>query len=219
MNYTLENWIITQYSSVLEISDQGINLSEKHEIFRCPSGWFLIVNTVLELMINASSETMVTQIEEVKGSLLITYIRPKNKEDDYIIGLCDMAEHISQTACEICGQQGQMVNIHHLPARCSVHNEFYFNNQEDISLKKPPCKVNKLGKRLDEMITILHERVVAQKNHGTMPDVKFKRVEKENGKLCIDYCGGNEMTQGMVDLLLWYSLKIDADTGQVIKRG
>jgi len=106
-----------------------------------------------------------------------------------------------------------------LAARCSVHSECYFNNQEDASLKKPSCKVNKLGKRLDQMICILYERILAQNNHGTMPDVIFKRVVKENGELCIDYCGGNEMTKGMVDLLIWYSLKIDADTGQVIKRG
>jgi len=219
MHHTLENWVITQYSSVLAFSDNGMNLSAKREVFRCPNGWFLIVNTVLELMINSSSRVMVTKIEEVKGSLVITYTCPKNEDDEYIIGLCDMAEHISQTACEICGQEGQMLNINYSAARCSVHSEYYFNNQEDVSLKKPSCKVNKFGKRLDQMIGILYERVLAQNTHGTMPDVEFKRVAKENSELCIDYCGGNEMTRGMVDLLIWYSLKIDADTGQVIKRG
>jgi len=218
MHHTLENWITTQYPLALEISDKEINLSESHEIFRCPSGWFLIVNTVLELIIDISSEARVTQIEEENGSLLITYIAPSNEDSDYVFGLCDMAKLISQTACEICGQQGQMLKNHTLAARCSAHNGLSFSYEETDSFKKPPFNVNKLGKRWGQMINTLYERVLALKNDGSMPDVKFNQVIKENGKLCIDYCGGNEVTHGMVDLLLLYSLKIDADTGQVIRR-
>jgi len=218
MHHTLENWVITQYSSVLEFSENGINLSKKREIFRCPSGWFLIVNTVLELMINPPSKVMVTKIEEVKGSLLITYTASSNEDSDYVFGLCDMAKLISKTACEICGQQGQMLQNDNLAARCSVHNELSFNYEETDSFKNPPFDVNKLGKRWGQMISTLYERVLALTNDGSMPDVKFNRVIKENGKLCIDYCGGNEVTHGMVDLLLLYSLKIDADTGQVRRR-
>ena len=218
MYHTLENWITTQYSPALELSDKGINLSESHEIFSCPSGWFLIVNSVLELIIDVSSEVWVTQIEEENGSLLITYTAPSSEDCDYVFGLCDMAKLISQTACEICGQQGQMLQNDNLAARCSVHNELSFNYEETDSFKNPPFDVNKLGKRWGQMISTLYERVLALKHDGSMPDVKFNQVIKENGELCIDYCGGNEVTHGMVDLLLLYSLKIDADTGQVRRR-
>ena len=50
----------------------------------------------------------------------------------------------------------------------------------------------------------------------TEPVVVFTQITQTNGKLDIQYTGGNNKTKGMVSLLEAYSEKIDKETGRIL---
>jgi len=218
MNYKLENWLIEEYPSLFEMTDNEIKEIYNQEKFPCRGGWFLIINTVFELLVKRSSEVKIIQVEETYGFLLVTFSNYKNKDYDYIFGICNMAHNLSQITCEICGQQGSMFNGRYLTARCKLHNGLSIRNQEDGVLDKLPFRVDNLGDRWYQMVVTLYEKILMHQKCNEMPEVIITQVEKTNGKLCIGYYGGDESTQGMIEFLLAYSMKINDDTGQVISR-
>lgn len=67
-----------------------------------------------------------------------------------------------------------------------------------------------------EMIVYLDDEIKMHQIYNDMPAGIFTKIEKLNGKLSIDYEGGNEVTKGMISLIEAYSAKVDEETGQVL---
>jgi len=218
MNYKLENWLVTEYPSLFEMTDKEIKAINSREKFPCRSGWFLIISTVFELLVKRSSEVKINQVEETYGFLLVTFSNYQNKDYDYIFGVCNMAYALSEISCEICGQQGSMFTGQHVTARCKLHNGLSLRDQEDGVLDNLPFRVDNLGDRWYQMVVTLYEKILMHQKCNEMPEVTITQVEKANGKLVIGYYGGDESTQGMIELLQAYSMKINDNTGKVLSR-
>ena len=91
----------------------------------CNDGWFNIINMLcrnIQSRLNWQKEipqVVVTQVKEKFGSLRFYY----DGGDQYISGLVDMAEAISEVTCEVCGEPGEARQVGWHKVLCETHHQ------------------------------------------------------------------------------------------------
>jgi hypothetical protein len=101
---------------------------DKTYIVGCGEGWFEIINRLCDLIQNhldyinnQEAQVVITYIKEKYGGLSVFY----RGGDQYTNGAITMAELLSYTICEICGDQGTPGSPEDngwVTTRCSKHN-------------------------------------------------------------------------------------------------
>jgi hypothetical protein len=93
--------------------------------FEYSDGWFNIINMLcrnIQSRLNWKKEipqVVVTQVKEKFGSLRFYY----DGGDEYIAGLVDMAEAISEVTCEVCGTPGETRQVGWHKVLCETHHQ------------------------------------------------------------------------------------------------
>ena len=72
----------------------------------CGDGWLRLIDRALGSMKQRNSDFQIRQIKEKFGALRI-YTDISN-DDEFVWGIKDMAESISTTICEECGDSGRV---------------------------------------------------------------------------------------------------------------
>jgi len=91
----------------------------------CNNGWFNIINMLcrnIQSHLNWKKEipqVVVTQVKEKFGSLRFYY----DGGDEYVSGLVDMAEAISEVTCEVCGEPGEARQVGWHKVLCEAHHQ------------------------------------------------------------------------------------------------
>jgi hypothetical protein len=91
--------------------------------FECSDGWFNLLDNLCKSIMgyqkyNKTSSVHVNQVKEKFGSLRFYY----TGGDDYIDGMVRLAEVISETTCEECGDAGKIdYSAGWLRCRCDKH--------------------------------------------------------------------------------------------------
>lgn len=128
-----------------------------------------------------------------------------------------MAHTLSEIICEKCSKKGNFYTTKKGASSCEQHSGSWppplINIEFIVSL---PLKENSFGSMWHEMIVYLDDEIKMHQIYNDMPAGIFTKIEKLNGKLSIDYEGGNEVTKGMISLIEAYSAKVDEETGQVL---
>ncbi len=89
--------------------------------------------------------------------------------------------------------------------RCEDHKISDQHKKETVNINDLPFDANAIGIVWSEMIALLFRQIKMHVDYDSMPPVNFKKIENTDGKLFIKYSGGNDVTKGMIDLLVKYS--------------
>ncbi len=179
----------------------------------CDDGWFQLIDVLSKLIVAHYPDATAILIKEKYGTLRFHLAHYPN--DNYLFGLINMAESISEIVCEKCGHNGDMYYHNWVKVRCEkhkVHNEY---KKEVIDLNGLPFDINDIGSMRSEMIVILLRQINMHEKYNQMPPVNFTKFEVISDKLSIKYAGGNRNTAGMVDLLIKYANTVDPETGAI----
>jgi len=214
MNDEFKNLLFKNFPSLYkEQTDQ--KLFQPIE-FECQNGWFSLIETVSETVVNKSSIVKVTKVYKNQGRLKFDITCCPSRDRDFISGVIKMAQVLSGISCEICSLQGEMFNENAITSRCVIHGGtrlILLKRKRYIEL---PFNTKGIGKMWREMLVKLFLQLQAMKIDKEIPEPVITGIEIKEGKLNVEYMGGNEMTNGMVTLFLSYAEKIDAETGEII---
>ncbi len=179
----------------------------------CGDGWFTLIDILSELIVARSQEAVATHVKINRLGYLIfrTAGYDDRKDYNYIFGLINMAYSLSELLCEECGENGyQCINS---TAKCEQHGGVYLHFEK---LPKPPFAITGIGTMWSNMLINLYHQIDMHVKTNGMPKVTYHCVEKRDGKLVIDYGGGDDTTHAMVALLLSYAAKVDEETGKIL---
>jgi len=216
MNKKLEEILTQKYPSLY----QDINGSKKNTIicwdFQCQNGWFPLIETLSELIMDCSINIRAKEVKKNRKRLYY-YVTGYDPIDyPHIYGITNMAHILSEIICEKCSKKGDFFNTFKGAARCEQHSDFR-NPVMNMEIKTNlPLKENNFGSMWHEMIVYLDNEIKMHQIYNNMPAGIFTKIEQLNGKLCISYEGGNEVTKGMITLIEAYSAKVDEETGHVL---
>lgn len=212
MNNHLNEILIKNYPTLFVSKDMSkpVNFT-----VACHDGWFPLVETVSKLIVERSSVISAVCVEKKSARLCFIVADCPNEEKDYILGITEMASKISESVCEICSCRGEMFNGNSMAARCTTHSghllPFFRRVMSGVNL---PFIDESVGYMWREMIARLFFQLEDDYNSNEMSEVVLKRAWVAKGnELCIEYSGGNKVTEGMVAVLLEYSKLVDAETG------
>lgn len=184
-------------------------------VFECKDGWFTLIDTLSALIVLRSPVTVAEQIKEEYGSLTVTLYRYAPEDFDYVFGITTMSHWLSRLICEKCASKGTMFNTFGLAARCELHDKGHPHHLEYDETVDLPFQIKVSGSMWRLMTIEFYHLIQMHIRNNDMPYVDIKSVDKVNDKLCIVLTGGDEVTQGMVALLLAYAAKIDEETGDI----
>jgi len=94
--------------------------------FECNHGWYFILDALLyaiewrnrQLELEGKSKIEIVQIKEKFGGLRFYY----DGQDQFIAGAVSVAEHLSETTCDMCGAPGKIRNGGKwIVTRCDFH--------------------------------------------------------------------------------------------------
>lgn len=182
----------------------------------CQSGWFSLIETVSEVMVNQSSIVKVTKVYKKNGKLKFVISSCPSRDRDFISGVIKMAQVLSGISCEICSLQGEMFNENAIASRCITHGGTRLRLLKRKRYIELPFNTKDIGKMWREMIAKLFIQIQALNLDQEISETVLIGVEIKGGKLNVKYRGGNDMTNGMVTLFLSYAEKIDAETGGIM---
>ena len=86
--------------------------------FECNNGWFPLIKELMEDIIVLGWDRKTCQVKEKFGTLRIYY----SGGDDYIRGLVSMAQAMSGSTCEVCGNTGKFRGKSWFYTSCDEHN-------------------------------------------------------------------------------------------------
>jgi hypothetical protein len=182
--------------------------------FECDSGWFGLIDTLSSLIVKRSSTAVIQQVKEKHGSLVISISGYAPQDYDYMFGVTTMTYWLSHLICERCARKGSIINSFGATARCELHDQRFSHHTEYDETADLPFPMNIKGTMWRLMILEFYELIQMHTKNNGMPTVNIHRVNKFKGKLCIEFTGGDDVTQGMAALLLAYAEKIDEETGE-----
>lgn len=183
----------------------------------CDDGWFCLIDTLSSLIVSHDPYAVATQVKEKYGTLRF-YLADCRKERDFIFGLTNMADCLSEIICEQCSEHGSIYSEGWVRVRCDKHKMDYQINEEVIKTAELPFHLKDIGAMWSEMLAILIRQIEMHVKHNKMPPVFFHSVVKREGKLHIDFSGGDKVTEGLVALLIAYANRIDAETGEIRRK-
>jgi hypothetical protein len=182
--------------------------------FECDSGWLELIDTLSSLIVKRSSIAVIQQVKESYGSLTVSVSEYAPEDYDYMFGITTMAYWLSHLICEKCGSRGTMINSFGATARCELHDGRLSHYMEYDETADLPFPMSIKGTMWRLMILEFYDLIQTHSKNNDMPAVNIHCVSKVNGKLCIEFTGGDDVTQGMAALLLAYAEKIDEETGE-----
>jgi hypothetical protein len=108
MDHQLDRILCLKYPSLL-LTEAPSNCDIF--LFECDDGWFNLIDAVFRVIDRrASTEQLTTRVVQVKekfGTLRIYCIHT----DKFMTAAIEIAELISETTCEICGNVGKIVDV------------------------------------------------------------------------------------------------------------
>lgn len=218
MNNHLEETLIKNHPTLYGNNDKPelANLC-----FECDDGWFPIIDTLSKLIVECSAAVRVVCVQKKQARLVLNVVDSPPDDEEYISGVIKMGAILSEIACETCSSRGEMFNDNSMAARCFNHGAkrlpFFKRMTDSVAL---PFANKGIGYMQRTMIAKLFEEVNEADNNKIMPKVEFTRAWiATNNELCIEYSGGNKVTEGMVTTLLEYSKLIDENTGAIKNLG
>lgn len=195
---------------------QNPSADDSSLIIECNDGWFGLIDTLSELILKRSPTTVFEYVQASYGSLSIGITGYCNQNDyDYVFGVTSMAYWLSQIICEKCACKGIMFNSYGITARCEMHDNWISHQREYDETSDLPFQICVSGTMWRHMMLEFYDLTQLHIKNNGMPYVDMKRVEKINGKLEMEFLGGDEVTHGMAALLLTYANKIDEETGEI----
>ena len=178
-------------------------------------GWFYLIDVLSELIVENNPAAVAAQIKEKFGTLRF-YLRKYPKQLGYVFGLTNIAQSLSEIICEECGKHGAMYCDDWVCVRCEEHKISGQYKKQTININGLSFDTNAIGVMRSEMISLLFRQIKMHVNYNSMPHVIFKKIERTDGKLSIEYSGGNDVTRGMVDLLIKYANNENSQSGLVL---
>ena len=178
-------------------------------------GWFYLIDVLSELIVENHSAAVAAQIKEKFGTLRF-YLRKYPKQLGYVFGLTNIAQSLSEIICEECGKHGAMYCDDWVCVRCEEHKISDQYKKQTVNINGLPFDTDVIGVMRSEMISLLFRQIKMHVDHNSMPTVNFKKIENTDGKLSIEYSGGNDVTRGMVDLLVKYANNENSQSGLVL---
>ncbi|MBF6650423.1 hypothetical protein [Methylobacter sp. BlB1] len=210
----LQNLLCNEYPTLYQDRQNAEKM-----VFECNDGWFALIDTLSSLIVKRSRTTVVEQVKEGDyGSLLVCVSGYAPEDYDYIFGITRLAYYLSQLICEKCGSRGTFINSCGMTARCELHDPWSSHQLEYDETLNLPFPMRMKGTMWRLMILEFYQLIQIHTKSNDMPAVDIHYVKKFKGKLCIKLAGGNEITQGMLALLLAYAEKIDEETGEILNR-
>jgi len=208
--------LIDKYPTLYTDDCQDAEETVKQRGFYCGEGWFTMIDTLSELIVERSPTCIATLATEAGGTLEFDIINFKEEDCDYLFGLINFAHCLSRQICCVCGKQGWMFNSSSMIALCADHCHDTYKSIVPEACIPIPTIIQSTGTMWHQMIINLLQETLFHQRENEMPVVDFEPPFKNNGQLQISYRGGNEVTDGMTDLLVAYAKKVDEETGEII---
>jgi hypothetical protein len=120
----LEKQLMTKYPDLFKDKDAPPTESLMCFGVECREGWYDIIESACGIIAHHIKQSphladfRWTQIKEKFGRLRLYRIGPA---DDYILGVIDMAEDLSGSICEICGNRGKLCGSGWVVTLCPYH--------------------------------------------------------------------------------------------------
>ena len=119
MRADLDAQLCTKYSSIFEDRNASMRDTCMCWGFEVGDGWYTLIDSLCgsiqwAVEKNDHYPVMATQVKEKFGALRFYY----SGGDDYIDGLIDMAEKMSTSICEKCGNPGKVTGTGWLKTLC-----------------------------------------------------------------------------------------------------
>lgn len=211
MKAELDEALCRKYPTLFRYRHEISELSLMNEGFACGDGWFTLIDVISDLLTKHNPEVFAIHIKEKLGSLIFC----NSETGDYSVGVERVADRVSKYVCEICGAPG-VLNSNKDSWRATLCEE---HEPEDLLTDNSDIDVSgvahlKLGKAWSRMVAILHEFADWLIEQNGMPTTTFFIGISKDGQLYIEFVGGNEMTKGMVDLIVGYANRIDQESGR-----
>jgi len=186
--------------------------------FDCGNGWFMLIDKLSELMVDRSKDVHSGYVGEKNGYLFT--ISGGCSEDDcsYIFGLINMAISLSELVCDQCGNRAHLFNCPDIISpRCEAHGGFPLDWSRSKISPDLPFNLSHIGVAWKEMVSTFYLQNEIWSKDNNIPQVIFNRIGKRNGKLYIEFTGGDDTADGMLNLLLAYTAITDENTGDILK--
>ena len=108
-----------------KLKEKHPDLLEEISDIECEDGWFSLIEIYLRLCSTYSKRSKkgikIRQIKEKFGRLRVY----ANINDDYILGMGDATELLSESVCEYCGEKGELrTNRRWVKTLCDSHYIF-----------------------------------------------------------------------------------------------
>lgn len=186
--------------------------------FNCGEGWFRLIETLSKLIVSRSKNTFALHVREKFGHLSTKFQGYSNSDYFYIFGLTNMAYSLSELICDQCGNRGYLFNCPGtINPRCETHDGFPLDFSRPEISPHLPFNLNNIGVAWSEMISNFYQQILIHVRENKMPEVIINGIGKRGGQLYIDFSGGDETVDGMIDLLVAYTSITDEMTGDLIK--
>lgn len=212
MNNDLTEKLFNSYPTLYKKAENTLMSSS----FACGDGWYHLVDVLSKLLVEQSTDLMAVQVKEKFGALRF-YLRatPSNEVSDFVIGLCRMAELISQTICNQCGKRGCIRGGPYVCTRCTEHR-LDPDEVSDFEVEKLPFNTDGLGKMWTGMVRVFYCHIKA--NPQNYPDIRILSVGKKEGQFSLTILGAesNPSMDGMLAMIRAYADIIDEETGEVV---
>lgn len=184
--------------------------------FSCEDGWYYLAETLSDLIVKRSLSIKVEEVNKEMGRLQFHLSNCEIKDRDFIVGATRMTFILSGIICTECAERGVMFNGNSISSRCPSHSGPALPFTKRYSTIELPINTSGFGKMWHEMIIQLYRQIQENQKNTKLPVVVFTKITQTNGKLDIQYTGGDDMTNGMVSLLKAYSEKVDKETGRIL---
>jgi|694.fasta_scaffold22813_9 hypothetical protein len=129
MSPELEQQLIKKYPALFQDTDKPATESLMCFGCECRDGWYNIIESACGIISHYIEQRRKTndlssfrwmQIKEKFGTLRLYH---SGDADEYILGVTDMAEDLSGSVCEVCGNVGQLCGTGWYQTLCPEHEK------------------------------------------------------------------------------------------------
>mgnify|MGYP000329473407 CR=1 FL=1 len=210
MRKDLSEILFTTHPSLYKSRDTTL----MHFGFSCGDGWFELINTLSALITKRTHHVIASQVKEKFGQLRFYFKNHEEHDSDYIYGLTIMAEILSSLICDKCSLAGDLYFKGYVCTRCKKHKpaDAVFT-KESVNL---PFDTRNIGTMWKKCIDATLQFILINSNGIGCPNLIITGIKKDHQEqMLLEFTGGNEITKGMIEMLLAYSNKIDHETGDL----
>lgn len=174
----------------------------------CGDGWYVLIDVISHLFTEHNQKIQAIQIKEKFGTLRFYH----SPVDPYSSGVEVAAGQLSSLICERCGAPAKTQNYSGCVfTLCDKHQDEEPSNPIKL-FDLSDVQHLKLGTAWSEIIYVLLDLCKWFTDKNNMPKVALD-INKINDKLIVNVFGGDEFTNGMVDLFVNYANRVDENSG------